>query len=376
MNEPFSKPDIMYVAAMRLPSERAHSAQVMHTAAAFAALGKRVELVVPLRKGSIDADPFEYYKIPKTENLSIAMLRVPDTIHLGRMGFWFHQRRFGTAVRKYAEKRKPSFIYSRDEFVLYAIRNLGIPFAWESHQGRYDLFARSAANAAQALIVISEGLKERYQSLGIPPHKITVADDGIDLFAFANPESSTASRRRLGLMLEQKIAMYVGSLEEWKGYRTFLLASRMLPDVQCVVIGGKESEIAPLKAEFPNVLFLGFLPYADLPNNQSAADVLVVPNTATDPLSSKFTSPLKLFAHMASGRAIVASDVPSIREVVGDDEAFFVSPDDPESLAQGITTALGNTSEATRRAANAKKRVQRFSWEARAKAIIVAIEKR
>ena len=57
--------------------------------------------------------------------------------------------------------------------------------------------------------------------------------------------------------------------------------------------------------------------------------MLVLPNPASA-ISSAFTSPLKLFEYMASGRPIVASDLPSLREVLRDGEnALLVAPGNP-----------------------------------------------
>ena len=58
--------------------------------------------------------------------------------------------------------------------------------------------------------------------------------------------------------------------------------------------------------------------------------MLVLPNPASA-ISTHFTSPLKLFEYMAAGRAIVASDLPAIREVLRDGEnALLVTPGDAE----------------------------------------------
>ena len=65
------------------------------------------------------------------------------------------------------------------------------------------------------------------------------------------------------------------------------------------------------------------------------ADVLVLPNPASA-ISNRFTSPLKLFDYMASGRPIVASNLPAIREILRDTEnAVLVEPGNPDALAAG-----------------------------------------
>lgn len=362
--------DIMYIEAVRFPSERAHSAQIMHTAVAFANEGKVVELVIPRRRLALNVDPFEYYALPKNDRLTLTYLSVPDTVTLGRLGFWYHQWRFGVAARLHAKKVHPRCIYSRDESVLYMLRRLPSLLVWESHLGRFNFFVYRIIPLLRSIVVISKGLKDSYVAKGISPEKIVVAHDGIVLSAFRNPEEKMVARKRLGLPLDEKIAMYIGSLETWKGYRTFLAASHIAQNVLFVVIGGKDDNLPKLRAAHPNVRFLGFRPYAELPDNQQAADVLVVPNTANDEVSARFTSPLKLFAHMASGIPIVASDLPSIREIVSDESAILVVPDDPLRLAEGIQKALRDGSA---KSVRAKEEVLEYVWECRAKRILATI---
>jgi glycosyltransferase involved in cell wall biosynthesis len=100
-----------------------------------------------------------------------------------------------------------------------------------------------------------------------------------------------------------------------------------------------------------------------------AADVLVVPNTAKEDISRLYTSPMKLFEYMASGTPIVASDLPSIREIVDDSIVSFFAPDDPASLAETIGRVLYNYPEAEAKARLARERVKPYSWKRRAEAI-------
>ncbi|OJI08999.1 MAG: hypothetical protein COV08_02485 [Candidatus Vogelbacteria bacterium CG10_big_fil_rev_8_21_14_0_10_49_38] len=103
---------------------------------------------------------------------------------------------------------------------------------------------------------------------------------------------------------------------------------------------------------------------------QKAADILILPNTAKKDISKYYTSPMKLFEYMASGTPIVASDIPSIREIVDDASATFFTPDDPADLKEKIQATLADTKCAQEKAVNAYKTAREHDWNARAKRII------
>ena len=106
-----------------------------------------------------------------------------------------------------------------------------------------------------------------------------------------------------------------------------------------------------------------------------SADVLVLPNSAKPKISSHYTSPLKLFQYMASGVPIIASDLPSIREILTDDTAFWFPPDDERALARQIEYVLSHPDEARSKAARAREEVKKYTWDARASAILEYIQK-
>jgi glycosyltransferase involved in cell wall biosynthesis len=101
----------------------------------------------------------------------------------------------------------------------------------------------------------------------------------------------------------------------------------------------------------------------------SAADALVLPNSAEKTISAEYTSPLKLFEYMAAGKPIVASDLQSVREVLDEGNACLVPPDNPKALAKGIHSVLDNPDYATRLGERAKADGVQYSWVCRAEAI-------
>lgn len=360
---------ILYAAAVRLPTEKAHGVQIMRTCEALAGLGATVELAVPGRTTHIQGDPFTYYKVNK--NFILTTLKVPDWFGRGPFGFATASFLFGRKVARYARQQKFDVLYTRDKLVLRTLlaSKPAAKVVWEVH-GKEDIAAAKTFVDRVQVVAITSGIKKDLLAEGFKSEDVLVAPDGVELEPFANPQSKEASRARLGLPQDTKIAMYIGRLDGWKGVDTLLEASKILPaDVLVAVIGGEQAQVERLRALYPKARFLGYHPYTAVADNQAAADVLVLPNTAKDVTSQLYTSPLKLFTYMASGVPMVVSDLPSLREVLSEASTFFVEADNAEALAKGIEEALTNP-DAPARAACAKELVGQYSWQSRAQKML------
>jgi len=361
---------IFYLANIRLPTEKAHGLQIMKTCEALAAAGTDVELVVPRRKSKITEDPFSYYGI--RTRFPVTTIGVLDTVAYGMPGFLLESFVFAYRATLLVRRKKYDILYSRDELVLWVAHGMGCKnLVWESHTGSWNVFARGVARVAKRIVVISDGLKDFYVARGVSAGNLIVARDGIDLADFAQTESMAEARTRLGLPQDKKVVLYAGRLDGWKGSATFLEAARLLPDyARFAVIGGEPKQMVALGKKYSEVFFLGYRPYRELPQNMAAADLLVLPNTAADAISAHFTSPLKLFAYMASGKPIVVSDLPSIREVLDETCAYFFTPDSPQDLARVVMQALSDPRNAEERGRAARGEAEAYSWNARAARIL------
>jgi glycosyltransferase involved in cell wall biosynthesis len=103
------------------------------------------------------------------------------------------------------------------------------------------------------------------------------------------------------------------------------------------------------------------------------ADVLVIPNLPSR-ISAAYTSPLKLFEYMASGRPLVASDLPALREVLRpDDNAVLVAPGSINALAAGIRRVLEDAAFGARLAATARRDAAEYTWDKRAERLEAAL---
>jgi len=370
---------IIYIANIRMPTEKAHGIQIMKMCEAFAnsKLNKsiKLELVVPQRFNYIKDNPFEYYGVEK--NFKIKKLPCLDLIpldkYIGHLGSWIESMTFNFFVFPYILFKKTDIIYTRDKFSLFLIlfkKNL----VFEAHTFPKNYFMYSLFfKKLKKIIVITQKLKDFFIEKGISADKILVASDGVDLEKFNIKNTQEECRKRLSLPLDKKIVLYTGHLYEWKGAQTLAKASQFLPkDMEIYFIGGTDKDVRRFKTQNSKlkIKIVGYKPHSEIPFWLKAADVLVLPNSAKKEISKYWTSPLKMFEYMASKRPIIASDLPSIREILNENNAFLVEPDSPEKLAEGIKDALKNPKFSSKILNQAFQDVQNYTWQKRAKNIL------
>ena len=365
--------NIAYLANIRFPSERAHSVQIAHMCQAFADNGANVELIVNNRTKFTKSETDRYFQMDTKFTTS----RIPAGYFNPKIRITFYLSEFIYSLCFFLRKDKRQYdvIYCRSEWAVWFISFVFSRdyLIWESHEAKLNFPAKRIIKKGIKIIVISEGIFEEYQRLGVSTKQMLIAHDGIDESFFGNIETKQVARQRLGLPLDKIIAMYIGGFDEWKGVETFFAAASFADDILFVAVGGSKEQVSLFSKKYPSVTFLGQLPYADLKNNQQAADVLVIPNSAKNNLSLKYTSPLKLFAHMASGVPLVASDIPSIVNVTGQEFLSLVSPDNAKALALQIEDVFQNYEEKSRHAQALKTLSLRYTWKERATDILTFI---
>jgi glycosyltransferase involved in cell wall biosynthesis len=220
-------------------------------------------------------------------------------------------------------------------------------------------------------VSITQKLKDLFQEQGIASDRILVAADGVDLERFNVRETQEECRNKLGLPIDKKIVLYTGHLYDWKGTQVLAQASDLLP-AEIYFVGGTKEDVQDFKVKDPNlkIKIIGHRPYSEIPCWLRAADVLVLPNSGKEEISKHWTSPLKLFEYMAASKPIVASDLPSIREILNKDNAILVAPDNPEALAEGINKALTDKGLSARISVLAYEGVKNYTWQKRAEKVL------
>ncbi|MEX0935060.1 MAG: glycosyltransferase [Candidatus Paceibacterota bacterium] len=342
---------IYYIANVRLPTEKAHGIQIMKTCEALVDLGNDVELVVTDRYTPIEENAFDYYDARK--NFRLLKLRCLDVVDFGWLGFWITTVSFMARVTRYS-LFKTGIFYTRDEFVAFCLKLIGKKVVWEAHMGQRNIFVRFLIRMKIPVVVISQGLKDLYLSMGMDEDKIMIAHDGVDLEKFNIKSSKFDARAKLNLDKNQKFVVYTGSDQPGKGVDILEKAQNFLPEgIRVIIVSNK--------------------PHQEIPLYLQAADILVLPNSSKNEMSRLFTSPMKLFEYMASGVPIIASRVPSLQEVLTEKTALFFEPDDPKGIVTAVHDTLSDPASAFSRAKQAQVEVVQYTWKKRAEIILTVL---
>jgi glycosyltransferase involved in cell wall biosynthesis len=403
--------NLVYLADVRFPLERANGIQTMETCWALAARGHEVDLVVRDDRHRPQRDPFDYYGLATLRQLVIhhvplARTRVPASVN--RFEYLFAAARtvfFGAAF---------DIVMTRDLGVasLLLRLNRNVPLVYESHgyapevaaalpkmlstarppsRAKIDRLARrearvwrDAAGYATITAGLADDLRRRFGDRGrlvVIPDGVRLPDESVRLKPDTPTErhvrlkpdttavASGVSRTRDGIVVG-----YAGHLYTWKGVDVLLEALAHMSNVRGLIVGGHQHEPDLARARAlastlrigDRVTFTGQVAHADVPALLAATDILVLPNPASA-ISTHATSPLKLFEYMAAGRAIVASDLPSIREVLTDGAtALLVAPGDARAMAAAIDRLAADPSLRTRLGTAAHAAAADYSWTRRA----------
>ncbi len=380
---------LILVANARMPSERAQSLQVAQVSAAFARRGVSTKLLYARRFPTPalpeGQDLFGYYNVPEGAR--------PDAIALPNIDFIdrvptraqfvparIQELSFANNAARWISKHAPNaWVISRElETARKLVRSPTTGVFLELHRVPSGRTRRrwliEAARGAKGVIAISGGVREDLVELGVDPASILVEHDAVEAGRFADLPSRAEAREALGLSPNKPLVVYTGGLMTWKGVDHLIEAARSLPELEFVIAGGMKSDverIRSLAAGLGNVRLEGFQPPQRIALYLAAGDLGVVPNRSKPLISSRYTSPLKVFESMAAGLPLVASDLPSLREILVDERhARFVEPDCGSALAAGIQSLMSDGELREKMAAAGRSRSSEITWDARAERIL------
>jgi glycosyltransferase involved in cell wall biosynthesis len=375
---------ILSFADTRFPIERANGVQTMATCRALAVRGHGVTLLVRGDSAPVPRDPFQFYGVSPEPSLIIETIGAATAKRVQTL--WAGLRRAMTSradlvftrdlglaslLARVPRSRRPRLVYESHGIapvVAAAMPSLlgsSAPVPSERKLARLDRREALVWRQADAYVTITQALADDLGTRYRTRSRVFVVPDG------ANPSAHRASP---GSSSSRVLAAYAGHLYPWKGVDIFLHALAATPGVDGLIVGGHpgEADLERIKMLAKSIglgdrlTITGLLPPNEVEAALAGAEIFVLPNTATA-ISERYTSPLKLFEYLALGGAIIASDLPALREVLTHGEtALLVPPGEVSPLADALSLLAGDRPLRERLGHAALARSENFTWERRA----------
>ena len=314
------------------------------------------------------------------------LTKVPNLVRLSAEGrYGIHLFNIRAALLAWRQGTKQ--VLSRSIGAAAMTAKLGLPTIYECHappsgfEQKYWEMLRRSQNFKR-LVVISNALRDLILEKFPESNslEIVVAHDGVDLDRFKDLDNAETAKRKANRDTSRPVAGYAGHLYAGRGIEIILACAKALPDWDFVVAGGMPEDVRTYtdqaaQLNLANIEFWGFIPNAELANRLAIADVLLMPYQKNVSVSSgtldtaQWMSPIKMFEYMAMNRAIIASDLPVLREVLDCKTAMIVEPDNTTSWIQALK-ALRNQNTRTQISTAAARLALQYDWQKRAKHIL------
>lgn len=159
------------------------------------------------------------------------------------------------------------------------------------------------------------------------------------------PDAKINLREELGIDSREEIILYVGNLESYQGVDLlvdgFLAVEHEIPSTRLVIIGGSEPHRLTLQSRIKNhsaadrIHVAGPRPVSALGEYLSQADILASPRSKGN------NTPMKIYSYLHSGRAILATDLPTHTQVLNSDVSLLVAAE-PAAIAEGLKILVQN----------------------------------
>lgn len=213
---------------------------------------------------------------------------------------------------------------------------------------------------ANGSTVICKTLRQKALDLGVPPDHILLLPNGADVEEI-KPQDRAGARERLGLPANSPLLAYTGAIFR-RDAKLMSAAFREIqetrPDAKLLMIG--YTNYVP-DAPKGSVILTGKVTRQQLADYLSACDLGWLPLQDSGANRGRF--PMKFNDFLAAGRALVATDVGDVGQVLRQEPAGLVTPAQPSALAQAALQLLEDIPSREKMEQHARQLAeQRYAW--------------
>ncbi len=312
----------------------------------------------------------------EVDGLTFHRTRIPKSPRKGAglpgLREWQEINALAGAIEELCLRWRPEILHAHSPALcgmaaLKASRRLGIPLVYEIRAFWEDAAVGNGTGSegslkyrltralesrvvaeSDAVMTICHGLRDDLIARSVPPGKIGIMPNGVDLQLFGTPvPRDPALARELGLG-DGPVIGFIGSFYDYEGIDDLIAAMPALiaahPEARLLLVGGgpmtgrlqAQADSSPAS---PAIRFVGRVPHDQVERYYALADIMAYPRKASR--LTNLVTPLKPLEAMAQGKLVAAANVGGHRELMTDGvTGVLFAPDDPPACAAALTGLL------------------------------------
>lgn len=355
----FNKKNVFYIADFSLPNKSAYSLHVLKICDAFNEINKfKIKLLIPhIRKN---------YSIKKIKN-DFLLKKQPQIKHFyntkKQLNF-FSRVLFSFKILFYIIKKEPEIIISRSIVPSLILALFNIRNTLEIHSELsgftrvfFSIVKINYVNKNLKFIFINEYLRKKFN---IKKNRSIILYDAVDYRDFKPSNKKTY----------ENCCFYSGSFAKGKALEIIFKVAKKLPNIKFHLYGNPDTIYQKKIEKLNNIFFKGYINYSKLVVLINNYKVLLMPYKKNvgvlikDLNVAKYFSPLKMFDYLASGKTIIASDLPVYRNILKNNINAIILKDDVKMWSKMISRAL-KSKKYDNLGKAARKISKNYSWKSR-----------
>jgi|GEM_PF-648697 len=340
-------------------------------------------------------------RVPQTIIAPGRSVRVHDEAAMVAYHHFFIAR-----AEKVLRERPPDILYQRHAVFnatgAMLSRRLGIPLILEANHTEVgakamwsrlqfrrlgELMERVAFESADAIVAVSTIGAKALVGVGADRARILVNPNGVDPQTFRPDINGSALRERLGFRPSDIVCGFLGTFTRWHG--VLFLAEQVAPlvarhpDIRFLFMGDGDLRSAVedhlrRSGVASRAVFTGLIPHGAVPEHLAACDVLISPHLPFEDGTPFFGSPTKLFEYLAMGKAVVASALGQIGDVIEDRKSgMLYAPGQPAAFQAAMDRVASDPGYRRNLGLEARRRVENeYTWKRNAERAVAFLEAR